>query len=391
MELAEKLNRDLVNYLKERGFLVSDLIENAFLKVKRHYFTPQIWDFSEQGRRIRYKLSYELPDKALLEKIYKDTSLNLMVEDGKVIATSSQPSVMVVMMEGVGLEEGHRVMEVGTGSGYNIGVMSEVVGNSGIAVSLEVNPKVYNFARENLKRAGINSVHLWLGDGVFGLERYAPYDGIVVTASSPVISRNWIAQMRVGGKLVFPLVVRGLEILVFMEKKDNEVLEGDARYYVRFLFFKGPGSVLGRNSARVSVLPLETVLKTSAVRDGELESIINTLTIKERHDLFLYLALMEKHATSFATEVGEFEWGYGIWKDGVDKSGFVFVFGERVYIWGDRHARLRFLRLLEKWEELGKPGIGDYRIKVFPKGSSTSEESVVVIKGNHCDIVFERI
>ena len=390
MELVEKLNRELVNYLKERGFLVTKSVEKAFLEVRRHYFTPEIWEFGENGKWTRYKLNYKSPDEDLLRKIYKDTSLNLMVEDGKVITTSSQPAVMAVMMEGVGLDKGDRVMEIGTGSGYNIGVMSKVVGNSGIAVSIEVNPGVYGFAKENLERAGIRNVHLWLGDGTFGLEKYAPYDKIVVTAATPVISDNWIAQMRIGGKLVLPLVVRGLEILVFMEKKEEGILEGQGRYYVRFLSFKGPGSVIYRDLPPVSVLPLETVLRTSAIRDRELESVINTLTIKERHDLFLYLALMEKHATSFATEVGEFEWGYGIWKDGVKKSGFVFVFGDRVYTWGDRNARLMFFKLFEQWNDLGKPKIGDYKIKVVPRGYLPLAKDAIVFKGMRLCVIFER-
>ncbi len=116
--------------------------------------------------------------------------------------TISQPYVVALMIEALAPEAAHRVLEIGTGSGYAAAVLAELVGEVYTVERLET---LAAAARARLASLGYRNVHVVQGDGTLGWPEQAPYDGIVVTAGGPEVPAPLLPQLRVGGHLVVPV------------------------------------------------------------------------------------------------------------------------------------------------------------------------------------------
>jgi len=172
----------MVAGLRGRGLAFSKRVEEALLKVPRHLFVP--------------------PD--VRSQAYRDTPLP--IGDGQTI---SAPHMVAVMAEALELSEGHRVLEIGAGSGYNAAVMAELVGPSGKVITLERHPSLAEKAAQVLLEAGYSNVQVVVGDGSLGYPEEAPYDRISVTCGAPRVPEPLAEQLRDGGIMLIP--VGGLE------------------------------------------------------------------------------------------------------------------------------------------------------------------------------------
>lgn len=144
-----------------------------------------------------------------LEAVYRNEAI-VTHRDGRgmPVSSSSQPSIMAAMLDALALEPGHRVLEVGSGTGYNAALLAHVVGPSGRVVSVELDPELAARAEDAL-RPGAGPVHVAVGDGRGGWPPGAPYDRIIVTASGPDVPRAWFDQLVEGGLVVVPFWLRG--------------------------------------------------------------------------------------------------------------------------------------------------------------------------------------
>jgi protein-L-isoaspartate(D-aspartate) O-methyltransferase len=193
----------LVDQLKLYGYIRTREVERAFLKVPREEFVP--------------------PD--LRKKAYLDTPLP--IGHGQTI---SAPHMVAIMTELLGARIGEKVLEVGTGSGYQAAILAEIVNPDrkagGIVYTIERIPQLAEFAKKNLERTGyINRVVVIVGDGSKGYPKEAPYDKIIVTAAAPRVPRSLLEQMRSPGRMVIPVGTRYEQTLLVVEKD----LEGKIR------------------------------------------------------------------------------------------------------------------------------------------------------------------
>lgn len=172
----------MVAGLRGRGLVFSERVEKALLKVPRHLFVP------ESAR----------------SQAYRDTPLP--IGDGQTI---SAPHMVAVMAEALELREGHKVLEIGAGSGYNAAVMAELVGPTGKVITLERHPSLAEKAAQVLVEAGYTNVQVVVGDGSLGYPEEAPYDRISVTCGAPRVPNPLVEQLRDGGIMLIP--VGGLE------------------------------------------------------------------------------------------------------------------------------------------------------------------------------------
>lgn len=139
-----------------------------------------------------------------LEAVYRNqVILTTRDERGMYTSSSSQPSMMALMLERLELCEGQRVLEVGAGTGYNGALLAELVGPGGSVVSVELEPATARGARRAL--AGFAPVKVVGGDGRQGFGRGAPYDRIIVTASGADVPSALFEQLVEGGLLELPL------------------------------------------------------------------------------------------------------------------------------------------------------------------------------------------
>jgi protein-L-isoaspartate(D-aspartate) O-methyltransferase len=136
--------------------------------------------------------------------------------------TISQPYIVALMTDLLRPQSGDRVLEVGTGSGYQAAVLAELVGH---VYTIEIVPELGERAHETLERLGYRNVTVRVGDGYLGWPEHAPFDGVIVTAAPTEVPPPLIEQLKVGGRLVIPVGEpwTGQELLVYEKQTDGSL------------------------------------------------------------------------------------------------------------------------------------------------------------------------
>jgi protein-L-isoaspartate(D-aspartate) O-methyltransferase len=151
----------------------------------------------------------------LRHRAYEDAPLP--IGNGQTI---SQPWVHARYLELLQLTGKERVLEIGTGSGYQTVLLAHLAAQ---IFSIERIPALFNSAREAIQRAGVRNVNLLMGDGTIGWRQYAPYDAILVGAGAPTIPQPLLEQLTEGGRLLIPLGDREEQQLVVVQRKNGTV------------------------------------------------------------------------------------------------------------------------------------------------------------------------
>lgn len=136
-------------------------------------------------------------DSSFIDHAYVDKAFPIAAQQ-----TISQPYTVARQTELLDIVKGAKVLEIGTGSGYQTAVLLEI---GAVVYSIERQNKLFKKAEKFLKQQGYNPKKLIFGDGYIGLETEAPFDGIVVTAGAPYVPKPLLAQLKIGGKLVIPV------------------------------------------------------------------------------------------------------------------------------------------------------------------------------------------
>lgn len=155
-------------------------------------------------------------DEGLRDQAYEDHPLP--IGEGQTI---SQPYVVALMTEALRLKPSDRVLEIGTGSGYQAAILAELVKE---VYTIEIRRTLADRAEKRLKDLGYRNIKVKYGDGYFGWEDFAPFDAIIVTASANHIPPPLIKQLKDGGRLIIPLgSTIYYQILTVVTKKKGEI------------------------------------------------------------------------------------------------------------------------------------------------------------------------
>lgn len=150
--------------------------------------------------------------------------------------TTSQPSLIASMIEALELDEDDRVLEIGTGYGWQTALLAHVAGEVWSVERLE---ELAEAARRNLEEAGVTDVHVEVGDGTSGLPAHAPYDAVIVSAAYTEVPRPLIDQLSEGGRLVMPVGPGGAESVIVFERTADGLTERRRLTGARFVQLKG--------------------------------------------------------------------------------------------------------------------------------------------------------
>ncbi|MFC5720543.1 methyltransferase domain-containing protein [Streptomyces gamaensis] len=201
----------LASALVEAGALTSDWLP-AFEAVPRELFVPdRIWPGIADGTRQTALVDRAKDPEAWFKAVYSDIPLTTQWDDGEHIgdglgttptSSSSMPRMVFSMLADLDVREGQRVLEIGTGTGWNAGLLCHRLGGANV-ISIEYDEDVSEGAVENLRRAGLAPLVL-VGDGRLGHASSAPFDRIIATCSIGEVPRAWIEQTRPGGVVVAP-------------------------------------------------------------------------------------------------------------------------------------------------------------------------------------------
>ena len=190
---------ELVKRLILEGRIYSKEVERAFLEIPREVFVPD----------------------SIKKYAYLDTPLE--IGNGQTI---SAPHMVAIMVEGLDIKKGQKVLEIGAGSGYHAAIVSKLIGKNGHIYTIERHSSLVENAKKNIKNAGITNITIEKGDGSQGLSKYAPYDRIYVTCAAPGIPPPLIEQLKNKGKLMIP-VGKTICELKLLEKKGDKLIEND--------------------------------------------------------------------------------------------------------------------------------------------------------------------
>lgn len=178
--------------IRSRGISNSRILQ-TMLRVPRHEFVPEEWK----------------------SRAYEDVPLPIGEEQ-----TISQPYIVALMISALRLNGTERVLEIGTGCGYQAAVLSCLANE---VFTMEYRPALAIAAETRLKALGFVNVHVYAGDGTLGLDAHAPYDAIIVAAAAPDIPSPLAAQLREGGRIVAPVGNENQQELVVGTKKDGRL------------------------------------------------------------------------------------------------------------------------------------------------------------------------
>ncbi len=194
------------NQIIARGITDKNVI-SAMLNVERHKFVP----------------------KKLEQLAYNDYPLPIGEDQ-----TISQPYIVALMTEKLELKSSDKVLEIGTGSGYQAAVLSLITKE---IYTIEIVPFLAHSAAQRLKELGFNNVHVKCGDGFLGWPEAAPFDAIIITCAPPEVPKPLIEQLDDGGRLIVPLGENFQMLTLFKKTGDKLVKTGIAP--VRFVPMKG--------------------------------------------------------------------------------------------------------------------------------------------------------
>jgi len=189
-------NEKLIQGIKCLEYLKSKNVEEALRKYRREFFVPG------DCRHLAYR----------------DFPISIGFNQ-----TISQPSTVVAMTEALEVKSGEKILEVGTGSGWQSAVLSYLVGDKGHVYSIEILEDLAEFARSNLNKVGIKNVEIFVGDGSVGMKGKAPFDKIIVTAACPDIPTPLLDQLKVGGIMVLPIGNLYLQDMFVIKKLKDKV------------------------------------------------------------------------------------------------------------------------------------------------------------------------
>lgn len=202
MILLEEEKKKLIDELKRKGINNEKLLD-ALYKIPREKFIPQ----------------------ALRKFAYEDNALPIECSQ-----TISQPFTVAYMTQALNIQQGNKVLEIGTGSGYQAAILSELGAD---VYSVERIDKLYNNAKQLLGELGYN-VNLKLDDGTLGWEESAPFDRIIVTAGAPEVPEHLINQLNIDGIIVIPVGTKENQRL-FVGTKTDEGVKVKKYDYFRFV------------------------------------------------------------------------------------------------------------------------------------------------------------
>ncbi|MCX8160059.1 MAG: protein-L-isoaspartate(D-aspartate) O-methyltransferase [Candidatus Saccharicenans sp.] len=171
----DRERKDMVEYQIRRRGVSDKKVLKAMLRVPRHLFVPE----------------------QMKELAYGDEPLP--IGEGQTI---SQPYIVAYMTEALKLHGRERVLEIGTGSGYQTAVLAEIVKE---VYTVELIPELSDRARAVLEKLGYQNIHFRVGDGTLGWPEHAPYDAVLVSAAPASVPPTLVEQLKVGGKMVIPV------------------------------------------------------------------------------------------------------------------------------------------------------------------------------------------
>jgi protein-L-isoaspartate(D-aspartate) O-methyltransferase len=384
---VEQAHQRLVDQLIARGSLWSGPLIDAFRATPRHRFLDRVYHYQRQHNRWREVRTDRL-GRAELRLIYSDRALTTRLSEPTLsrpavaISSSSQPSLMAQMLEDLHLTPGLRVLEVGAGTGFNAALLAAMGCQ---VISLDVDRGVLAEAERHLQTFPERSITFRHGDGRLGYREDAPYDRLLVTASTPDLEPAWLAQAAEGGVIQAPLALApGLAFLVQGEVRQG-TFEGRLTRPAYFMALRAEGEV---GEERGRYLPGPSGLTAVAAPWGEWAERVSFPSGNPPFQQSLaFLAWLQGLTVSYQAGLD----GRPTFAVGDLVQGHVCWLGSREWRVTGNAGRDLGLRLWHLFLETGGPWPTEFRLRIAARGNVSWTEGPITFlrQGPRCTQVWE--
>lgn len=343
--------RDLIS----RGHIRSQLVERAFRRVPRHRCIAGY--HAKGGRRVDVPQTDDalVPDE-VLSYIYSDSAPVTRLEGNRPVSSSTGPSQMAEMLEALDLQGGERVLEIGTGTGYNAALLAEITGVD--VVTIDHSADVVAAARQSLHRLGEERVTVLGGDGYDGYAKGGPYDRVIATVGAAGVAEPWLDQLVLDGFLVAPVAAAGVHPVLRVERGPPWTAAGSGVCWTDFMV---GGGALAHHDERTFTSPADwgpfTLAAPRVVRD-----FTPALDDHAYDGLTAFVMISDRRAGSRAVEGLDPDLGSCVIRD---HSGFTAVIQRSgVVVDGPDGFADEVLELVDGWVCLGRPPFTEWRCEL---------------------------
>ncbi len=363
-EAAKPLLDALIATLKAKGELSDPRLEAAFQTIERQHFLP------------------DLP----LEQVYADEALPVKRgPDGSVISSSSQPTMMAMMLRQLQVQPGQNILEIGAGTGYNAALLQYLVGAEGTVTTVELDKDLVQRAERHLQTSGMNRVRVVHTDGAGGYAPRAAYDRIIATVGVWDVPRNWVDQLKAKGVLVVPIWIDALQVSTSFTRAADGTLYSRENMPCGFVRLRGAnaGPLLAQRIGTTSLIlhsnkvpALDSAALHALLSDGVEHNLLNVrLSSSEYSYGFLpYFVLNLPEDFIF----GSYSMSTNQQAYGLSGHGFALLrAGSACFVPFHAHGETRcfggvdaFMAIqaaLADWIAAGRPTATDLRLRLIPK------------------------
>lgn len=335
----------------------ADWLKQALFNVPRHLFIEQYYDDEEPDGIAQ--VESPIPTPKQLEAIYSNRGL-MIREDPH--SAASQPTLIFGMLDDLKLTHGCKVLEIGTGSGWNAGLIAFRVGDESLVYSIDLQTDLVEKARKHLSSAGFNEVNLRAGDGGLGWDGET-FDRIIVTVGSPDIPPAWIESLAEGGILVMPLKTKGAGDPILRLHKQGNTLTGTITRWAGFMDLQGNFKSSTENALEPSSDPVVEALLQEKPTFAPLPAYVGSdcafylrLNGEPMETLWEYKEQRGMHSVLLDRELPALCVPLSIYEPKPEN---------RVESYGNPQGVDRFIKGIEAWINLGSPKITDYHIELI--------------------------
>lgn len=343
-----------LNNLTVKNCLRPEWLRQALFRVPRHCFIEQYYD--EEARNGVVEVGSPEPTLEQLETIYSDRGLMIRKDPH---SAASQPGLIFDMLADLELAHGFKVLEVGTGSGWNAGLIAFGVGDDSLVYSVDIQSDLVESAKEHLNVVGYKNVNLMTGDGGHGW-RGETFDRIIVTVGSPDIPPAWVESLADGGILVMPLKTQGVgDPILRLHRHGSRVVGGITRW-AGFMNLQGDFYSPAEDWLKP---PWNPVIERLLQERPEQVSLPDAFTL----DCAFWLHLKGRPMQI----LGEYKGKPGLYSVLLDKAlPALYIPQQENYmdVYGNRKLVGAFVKEVEEWSNLGKPKMTDYRVELSASG-----------------------
>ena len=383
MESAEKYQRQLLEQAQAIYYAtpLSEATQKAYLATPRHQFVRRYrrWGIKEWSEVNEGNLEEHLAT------LYSDRALVLFGDDDDdVPSTISQPSFVLRMLDMLQLERGQKVFELGTGSGWNAGLMGNLVGSEGCVYSLELIPEIAQTAAATIDGLGIKNVKVIEADGGEGYVAGAPYDRAIFSAGAYDLPQPFFEQIKEGGLLLIVIKSEGGGDTLFLLRKEHENFQSIEALPCGFVQMRGKYQLDSLKPIQLEELPEWSELKNKLINTrpfwwggkGKQDFPWRTLGIRS------FLGITERSFRAFKTEKNEHlreQHYFGLWDQ--EQKSLVIAKDDLLLSYGNSTAEKRLIKSLEHWIRLGMPSAASFALKIYPiEFPLTANENEWIVK-----------